>query len=188
MDDIASVKAQPRVDVGAFYLMAEAGEIAWGARIELIDGEMVDMAPIGVDHAATVNGFTKALVMACGDRAIVSVQNPVRLDQWNEPQPDFAVSRVRADHRTRHPGPSDILLLVEVSDSTLRFDRTVKLPLYARCGIPEVWIVDMQRRVLEAHRRPVDGAYQETITFQSTDTIGLALMPEIMLPLARAFD
>ncbi len=102
--------------------------------------------------------MTRALTLACGDRAQVSVQNPVRLDRFNEPQPDFAVVKPRADfHATAHPGPADVLLLVEVAGTSRRYDRVVKLPTYAHARIAEVWVVDLQRRMLEAYRLPVGG-------------------------------
>ena len=178
-----------KLDVDDYRRMAEAGILGDDDRVELVEGELIDMAPIGLDHAATVDGLTEALVLACAGRAIVSVQNPVRLDRLNEPQPDLAVSRLRADrYRTERAGPADILLLVEVADTSLRFDRTVKLPLYARTGIAELWIVDLERRVLEAHRRPGDNGYAEVTTYQPGDTIALALAPEITLTLSRVFD
>ena len=147
------------------------------------------MAPIGQDHAAIVNRLTRALVMACEDRAIVSSQNPVRLDGVNEPQPDFAIFRPRADFygAGERPGPSDVLLLVEVADSSIRFDRAVKLPLYARAGIPEVWIVDLKRRVLDVHRAPSGSSYSEMKTYRRGDTLGLAMAPEIRVTLDQVF-
>ena len=189
MDDITILPARHKLDVDEYHRMAEAGIFAPDARIELIEGELIDMAPIGQGHAATVSGLTQALVMACAGRAIVWPQNPVRLDRASEPQPDLAVLRHRADFYAtgERPGPADVLLLIEVADSSLRFDRTVKLPLYARRGIAELWIVDLKRRVLEAYRGPVGEAYRETTAHQPGEHLALALAPEIVVRLDLMF-
>jgi Uma2 family endonuclease len=189
MDDGRVVLTRHRLDADEYYRMAEAGILGEDDRIELIDGELIDMAPIGQDHASSVNSLNEALVLAFTGRAIISPQNPVRLDRFNEPQPDFAVFRSRADnYRTgERPGPADVLLLIEVADSSLRFDRTIKLPLYARAGIAEVWIIDLMRRVLNAYRRPAGDGYDEMTTHQPGDSVGLALAPDIRIPLDRVF-
>ena len=139
MDNAAVAPARHRLTVHDYHRMADAGIFGKDDRIELIDGDLVDMAPIGQGHAAVVARLTRALFMACADRAIVWPQNPIRLDQSSEPQPDVTVLRHRADFYAdgERPGPADVLLLVEVADSSLRYDRTVKLPLYARAGIAE---------------------------------------------------
>ncbi|MBV8912511.1 MAG: Uma2 family endonuclease [Acetobacteraceae bacterium] len=190
MDDGRAEPTRHKLDVDVLYRMADAGIFGEDDRIELIDGELIDMAPIGTDHAVTSNGLTRALVLACGDLGIVSVANPLRIDRFNEPQPDFVVFRPRADnYRTgERGGPADALLVVEVADSSLRFDRKVKLPLYARAGIAEVWIADLRRRVLEAHRDPVEGAYATVQTYREGDRVSLALAPEIAVKLERVFD
>ena len=189
MSDAGELLVRHKLTVTDIYRMLDAGVLHEDDRVELIDGELLDMAPIGSDHATTVDRLTKALVMACGDRAIVRVQNPVRLDDLNEPQPDFSVLRLQPDgYRKGHPGPGDVLLLVEVADSSLRFDRRVKLPLYARFGIPEVWIADLQRRVLEKHRTPVEGTYADTAEHKLGERVSLALLPEAVVTLAGIFD
>lgn len=190
MDDAGVVLTRRKLNVDQYRRMAEAGILGRDDRVELIEGELIDMAPIGQDHAAAVDGLAYALIMACGDRAIVRVQGPVRLDHRNEPQPDFAVLRPRPDrYRTGEPpGPADILLLIEVSDSSLRFDRAVKLPLYARTGVAEVWIVDLQRRLLDAYTRPIDAGYADLATHQPGDTVALSQAPEIKVSLRSAFD
>ena len=185
MDDAAVAVMRHKLDADDYYRMGDAGILGEDDRVELIDGEVIDMAPIGQGHEATVNGLNRALVMACGDKAIVSTQNSVRLDRLNVPQPDFAVFRPRADFYAtgERPGPSDVLLVVEVADSSLRYDRTIKLPLYARAGIAEVWIVDLKRRVLDAYRRPSGGEYTETATHRPGDQLALAIAPEITVQL-----
>ena len=189
MDDADLVLTRHRLNVDDYHRMAEAGILGEDDRVELIDGDLIDMAPIGQDHAATVNGLNHLLVMACGDRAIVSVQNPARLDRFSEPQPDVTLFRPRADnYRTgARPGPADVLLLVEVADSSLRYDRAVKLPLYARAGIGEVWIVDLRRRVVDVHRTPVGDGYATVETHLPDATVTLALAPEIRVDLRRVF-
>jgi Uma2 family endonuclease len=190
MDDGGVAPARHRLDVETLYRMADAGIFGEDDRIELIDGELIDMAPIGDDHAATVNVLNRALVIAFNDRALVSPQNPVRIDQFNEPQPDFVVFRPRADNYRTAPrgGPEDALLLVEVADTSLRFDRTVKLPLYARAGFAEVWIVDLKHRVLHAYRDPSDGEYATVQTYRAGDCIVLALAPDIVITLDGVFE
>jgi len=186
MSDAGELLVRHKLTVADIYRMLDAGILHEDDRVELIDGELLDMAPIGADHATTVDRLTEALVLACTGRAIVRVQNPVRLDDLNEPQPDFAVLRLRPGGYRQ--GPADVLLLVEVADSSLRFDRRVKLPLYARFGVPEVWIADLQRRVLETHRTPVDGAYADTAQLQPGERVPPALLPEAVLILAGIFD
>lgn len=189
MDDAGIVLTRHRLDVDDYYRMAEAGILGEDDRTELIEGELIDMAPIGQGHASIVNRLTETLVLAFANRAIVSPQNPVRLDRFNEPQPDFAVFRPRDDYYEtgERPGPADVLLLIEVADSSLRFDRAVKLPLYARAGIAEVWIVDLKRRVLNAYRRPAGDGYDEMTTYQAGDAVSLALAPDIRISLDRVF-
>ncbi len=190
MDDGGVAPARHRLDVETLYRMADAGIFGEDDRIELIDGELIDMAPIGSDHAATVNGLNHALVMAFNGRAVVSPQNPVRIDQFNEPQPDFVVFRPRADNYRTPPrgGPEDALLVVEVADTSLRFDRMVKLPLYARAGLVEVWIVDLKHRVLNVYRDPADGEYATVQTYRTGDSIALALAPDIAITLNGVFE
>lgn len=189
MDDVEIVLTRHRLDVDDYHRMGEAGILDEDDRVELIDGELIDMAPLGQDHIASVNGLAHALFLACGDRAIVSVQNPARLGRFSEPQPDVTLFRPRADnYRTgTPPGPADILLLVEVADSSLRYDRTVKLPLYARAGIGEMWIVDLRRRVVDVHRQPTGDGYATIETYGPDDTVTLALAPEIAVALRQVF-
>ena len=138
---------------------------------------------------SSVDGVMEALMLACQGRAIVRVQGPVRLSGFSEPQPDLTVMRLRPDrYRSGHPQPADVLLMVEVSDSSLRFDRTVKLPLYARAGIPEFWIVDLGRRMLDAHRTPSGDGYRSMRSYGAGERVALAMAPEIELSLQRVFD
>jgi Uma2 family endonuclease len=189
MDDALVMPSRHRLNVDDYHRMGEAGIFGDNKRIELIDGELIDMAPIGQSHAAIVNRLTRTLVLTSGDLAIVSTQNGIRLDRHSEPQPDLAILRYRADfyETGERPGPADVLLLIEVADSSLAFDRRVKLPLYARAGIAEVWIVDVQRRILDAHRKPVGDGYAETTAHQAGDTLALALEAKIVVRLDLVF-
>lgn len=150
-----------RFDVEEYYRMLEVGVLAEDDRVELIGGEIVDMAPVGRPHLSCVVALTHLLVEAANGRYFVSVQNPIRLGSSDEPQPDLALLKVRPDPGVEcPPGPLDVLLVVEVSDKSLAYDREIKLPLYARAGIPEVWIVDLLGRRIEAHAGPTGRAYQ----------------------------
>ena len=147
------------------------------------------MSPIGPGHEATVSGLTETLVMACSGRAIVSPQNSIRLGRWSAPQPDLAVLRRRADFYStgERAGPEDVLLLIEVADSSLHYDRTVKVRVYARAGIAELWIVDLKRGVVEAYWVPSGDGYRETTTHQRGDEIAITLAPEIVVKLDLIF-
>jgi len=189
MDDAAVLPARHKLNVDEYYRLGEAGILGEDDRVELIDGEILDMSPIGPGHEATVSGLTQTLVMVCIGRAIVSPQNSILLGPWSAPQPDLAVLRSRADFYStgERAGPEDVLLLIEVADSSLHYDRTVKVPLYARAGIAELWIVDLKRRVVEAYRVPAGAAYRETTTHQRGGEIALALAPEIVVKLDLIF-
>ena len=180
---------QHKLDADDYFRMIDAGILGKEDWVELIDGEILDMAPISQVHAAAASALTQALVMACRDQAIVGPHNSVRLDRLNVPQPDFAVLRPRPDFYATgdRPGPADILLLVEVADSSLRYDLTVKLPLYARAGIPELWIVDLKRRALDAFRRPAGGQYAEVATYRPSNRLALIAAPDITVRLDLAF-
>ncbi len=189
MDDVHTLPARHKLDVDAYHRMAEAGVFGPEERVELIEGDLIDMAPIGQGHAGIVTALTYILSTACAGRALVSPQNPVRLDRLSEPQPDFAVLRWRDDFYVtgERPSPADTILLIEVAESSLRFDREVKLPLYARAGIAEFWLVDLRQRVIEVYRWPEAGAYLEKAVHAPGDRIALALMPEIVVTLGLVF-
>ena len=151
-----------RLTVDDYYRMAEVGVLSPDDRTELIEGEIIDMPPIGSRHAEVVRLLNKRLVRAAGDSAEVSTQLPVRLSLRSEPQPDFAIVRVRAgSYRDAHPVPSDVLLLIEVSDSTLRYDLGTRARLYATHTIPEYWVFDLQRSRVWRHRAPSGQQYMQ---------------------------
>jgi Uma2 family endonuclease len=152
-----------RFDVDDYYRMAAAGILGPKDRVELIEGEIVDMAPIGSAHSGKLYRLTGLVGrLATDGRVIASVQCPLRLDRRNEPQPDLMLLRPRPDfYESSHPTAADVLLLVEVADSSLAYDRGPKLALYARHGVPEVWIVDLVGRAVEVCRQPSREGYAE---------------------------
>lgn len=161
--DRPEIPTRRRFDVDAYHRMAETGILAAKDRVELIDGEIVEMAPIGSAHGGMTNRMTRLVAQAVADgRVLASVQSPLRLDPFNEPQPDLMLLRPRADdYTTSHPTAADVLLLVEIADSSLAFDRGAKLALYARHAVPEVWIVDLPGRAVEVYRGPGPDGYAE---------------------------
>ena len=183
MDDGSLVLTRHKLNADDYFRMAEAGILGKGDRVELIDGEIIDMAPIGQGHGSTVSRVYQALVLALHGRATVYSQSSLRLDRLNVPEPDFAVLKYRADfYGTGEPaGPDDVLLLIEVSDSSLRYDRSVKLPLYARSRIPETWIVDLKRHTLECYRLPEGDRYSVWSTHHPGETVALQAAPDLTL-------
>jgi Uma2 family endonuclease len=144
------------ISVDAFHRMGETGILGPADRVELIDGEIIDMSPIGALHAAIVDLLARHFGRRAGESVFIRCQNPLRLDDVSEPEPDIAILRPRADcYTTAHPGPADVLLVVEVADTSLAYDLGVKVPLYARHGIPEVWVIDATTRRTRVFREPV---------------------------------
>lgn len=157
-----------------YHRMAEAGILGEDDRVELIEGEIIDMTPIGSRHAGAVARVQTALQEAVGGQALVWVQNPVALGANSEPQPDLALLRPRHDFYAESlPQPGDVLLLIEVSDRSLAYDRDVKLPLYAAHGIPEVWLVDLDGRRLTRHWAPTSQAYGNAEAVTALDAVPL---------------
>ncbi|HJQ30979.1 MAG TPA: Uma2 family endonuclease [Pyrinomonadaceae bacterium] len=149
-----------------FERMGEAGILRQDARLELIEGEIFEMSPIGSSHAACVNFLSRLLNRLFGDAYIVATQNPIRLDDFSEPQPDVALLRWRDDYyRGAHPQPDDVLLVIEAADTTVVTDRKTKMPLYARAGIPEAWLVNIPEEQVEVYSDPADGAYRRAEVF-----------------------
>ncbi|MDQ3704885.1 MAG: Uma2 family endonuclease [Chloroflexota bacterium] len=150
-----------RFSVDEYNKMGEVGIFSEDDRVELIRGEIVEMAPISVLHAWCVTNLTSVIFRLALDTVRLSVQNPIYLDQYSEALPDITLLRQRDYSRdTWHPGPDDVLLIVEVADTTVTWDRKVKVPLYAQTAIPEVWTVNLQQGSIEVHSRPEGGAYQ----------------------------
>jgi Uma2 family endonuclease len=167
-----------RITVDEYYDMARTGVIEPDARVELIEGEVVRMPPIGDRHGSAVEELDELLHAAVSGRARVRCQMPLRLSNYSQPEPDFVVMRLRAGRNDRaHPSATDVFLLIEISDSTLRYDLDVKVPLYARHSVPEVWVIDLKYRKIHFHRSPDRGAYQDVTSVPNsglTDIPGVA--------------
>ena len=177
-----------RLTVSDYYRMAEVGILAPDARVELIDGDIIDMAPPGSLHADTVDHLNELLGRSVGDKAVVRIQNPVRLSELSEPQPDLSLLRRRdVRYRQNHPGPADVLLVVEIADTSLRFDRDTKVALYAVHAIPEMWLVDLRSRRLIRHRAPQQGSYTLVDEPDLGAPLEIAELPGIAVELQRLF-
>jgi Uma2 family endonuclease len=151
-------------------------------RVELIEGEIVKMSPIGSCHAACVRRLDALLNHEVSNQAQVSVQNPVRLNDFSEPEPDIALLRPRDDfYADSHPTSDDVFLVIEAADTSVEYDRSIKLPLYARAGIPQVLIVNMPGEIIECYAEPVNGAYQRFMRAQRGETVGIILLPNLSL-------
>lgn len=181
------VVAQPerrRFTVDEYERMAEDGILGEDERIELIEGEIVAMAAMNARHAGCVAALTDLLPPRLGTAAQVRVQLPVAIPPRDVPEPDVAVVRARGDHyRRKHPGPGDVLLLIEVADTSLAYDRAVKLPIYARAGIPEVWLADLAGHGIERHAEPdlVSRVYRSMVRFGRGQTVAALMVPELSL-------
>jgi len=168
--------------VSEYERMGATGVFAPDARVELIEGEIIEMSPIGSSHAACVDLIAEILNEELRGRAIVRAQNPIVLDDFSEPQPDFAILKSQSNrYRNAHPRPEDVLLVIEVSDTTLDLDRRVKMPLYARAGIPEALIFNLPEDQLEYFSQPQASGYLKHSVlkrgeeFTSTIVAGLKL-------------
>ncbi len=174
-----------RLTVDDYGRMGEAGVFAPDARVELIDGEVIDMAPIGTRHAAAVTRLDRLLQRAVGDQAIVRSQNPLRLGDRSEPEPDLLLLVPRTDfYASGHPVAGDVLLLIEVADSSVRYDREIKLPLYARHGITEVWLVDLEAGMLRFFRGPQGERYTDITATETPGPTPVAALPGVVVDLA----
>jgi len=177
-----------RYTVADYHRMGEAGILAPDARVELIDGEIVDMPPIGFRHSGTVDKLNHIFVAACAGRAIVRVQGSIQLGDYSEPQPDVALLRARDDFFTTSPAtPGDVLLVIEVATTSQRYDRTMKLPLYAHHGVPEVWLIDLEAGRLTRCRQPQGSRYTAVDEPALGAPLVIAALPEVSVSLAGLF-
>ena len=169
--------------------MGRAGILHEDERVELIDGEIIHMAAMGARHGRCVNDLAEWLIPRLLGRARVTVQTPVRLGLRQEPEPDIAVLRRRPDrYGTALPGPEDILLVIEVADTSLAYDRDVKLLRYAAAGIPEVWIIDLDGARVLVYRRPHAGSYEHTETVARSGALVPEAFPDLALAVAELLD
>ena len=168
--------------VEEYHRMAQAGILTEDDRVELIEGEIVEMSPIGIRHAACVRRLNRLFSGWAGERAIVDIQNPIRLGGRSEPQPDLVLLRPRPDlYAASHPGPEDVLLVVEVAETSADADRAIKVPLYARAGIPEVWLVDLAGEYVEVYRDPTPPGYQLLQRVQRGQYLSPQALPDMAL-------
>ena len=175
-----------RFTVADFLRLAEIGFLADDERVELIRGEIIEMSPISEGHASTVMRLVSLLSRMFGQRALLSVQNPVQLDDATLPQPDVALLRPRDDfYGQRHPGPEDTLLLIEVSDTTLTYDRRVKTALYSAAGVMEYWIINLQKRQIEVYREPQSEGYRTMTRYAPGETLSPLAFPEVQLDITE---
>lgn len=156
-----------------YHSMSEAG-LFEGKRVELLEGRIIDMAPVKSKHASVVKLLNNWLRSALSDQYTISVQDPISLSKYSEPEPDLAVLDFREDYYAKaHPQPKDVHLLIEVADTSLDKDQKVKLPLYAAAGIPEVWIVNLPEQQLEQYTEPAAEGYRSIRIYRAGDTLEL---------------
>jgi Uma2 family endonuclease len=159
-------------NVDEYYRMGRAGILKPDDRVELIEGDIIRMSPIGSSHAACVSRLDRLLQKANAPKATIWVQNPVRLNDFSEPVPDIAVLKPRNDfYGKRHPTPVDVLLVIEVADTTILSDRNLKGVLYAQAGIREFWLVNVRRKIIEVYFDPVDGRYRKSLEFRRREVV-----------------
>jgi Uma2 family endonuclease len=178
-----------RITADDYHRLGAAGVLAPDARVELIDGEVIDLAPIGSRHWSVVNRLHRIIERAVGDGAVVSSQSSVRLGLDSEPQPDLALFKPRDDfYASALPTADDTLLIVEVADTTARYDREIKLPLYARHGIGEVWIVDLEANLLRTYREPAGECYGQSTQSSRPAVVEVTALPGVRVDLSGLLD
>jgi len=174
--------------VESYQRLAQLGVLGEDHRVELIDGQVVEMTPIGDRHASCVRRLHDLLARQALAVAIIDVQNPVVLGGHDAPQPDVTVLKRRADGYPHHPRAADILLVIEVADTTLGYDRDVKISLYARAGIPETWLVDVVACAVTVYRGPQPDGYREVVTVPRGETLRPLLLPGVAIAAAEILD
>ncbi|XHR85111.1 MAG: Uma2 family endonuclease [Gloeotrichia echinulata GP01] len=174
--------------VEQYHKMVDSGILKADDRIELIWGEIIEMSPIGTKHAACVKCLNKLLSSKLRDRILIAIQDPVELNDNSEPQPDVALLKLRDDfYETAHPQPSDIFLLIEVADSTVKYDREVKIPLYAQANIIEVWLMDIYEQVVEVYQQPIATEYQHIQKFARGESLSILAFPDVNISVDEIF-
>jgi len=177
-----------RFTADEYAQMIEIGILKKDDRVELIEGEIVEMTPIGRPHAACVNVLTRLLISGLGSRVVVWAQGPVRLSERSQPEPDVTLLRLRpVSYREADAEPRDVLLVIEVSDSSVRQDRELKLPLYARARIQEYWIVDVQAEVVEVYRHPSGSGYASVQRFPRGGSVSPSAFPDLRIAVDEIF-
>jgi len=171
--------------VEEYYQMAQSGILAEDDRVELIEGEILEMSPIGSRHAACVKRLNQLFSQPAGRRFLISVQDPIHLGGHSEPQPDLALLQPRDDfYGQAHPEPEDVLLIIEVAETSADYDRETKIPLYAKAGIPETWLVELGEDYIEVFRKPSANGYAEVRQVRRGQVIAPQVLPEVELAAA----
>jgi Uma2 family endonuclease len=179
---MATAIEQRVFSVADYHRMVDAGILAEDDRVELIEGKIIVMSPIGSRHAACVKRLNAALSQQLYGQALISVQDPIQLNDHSEPQPDVALLRPRADfYATGHPTASDVLLLIEIADTSEGYDREQKIPLYARAVIPEVWLVSLSKSRVEVYTEPVGDVYRQIRYALAGDTLTVQHLPNAQI-------
>ena len=169
-----------------YHRLAEVGILPRKARVELIEGAIHDMSPIGPLHSGVVIRLIRLFNLRVKGRWVVSAQGPVGLDNYSEPQPDLVLLKPAPDdYVSHHPAPDDVFLLIEVADSSLEFDRNKKLPVYARAGIPELWIVNLQESTIEVYREPHFTGYEKKTVLRAGDKASPLAFPDVAVDVAE---
>ena len=174
-----ATEAKKLFTVEEYYKMAEAGSFRDARRTELINGEIIEMTSMGSRHAAAISRATTLLVRLFGDRTVLRPQLPAPLNEFNEPEPDIAFKPRKDSYSTAHPEPSDTFLIMEISDTSLKYDRDVKLPIYAEAEIPEVWILDLTAENLLVYRDPSRKSYKASLRFSRGESVSCLSFAEI---------
>ena len=174
-----------RVDVREYLRMAEAGVFGPEKRLELIEGEIIEMAPIGSPHAGVVNRLNRLMNRLAGSKALVAIQNPLIVGKRSVPQPDLALLKPRTDdYGASHPTAEDVMVVIEVADSSLRKDRLLKGPLYAMSGFSEYWIVNVPEQVVEVHRGPTPQGWERISRHGRDEQVTVEAFPDLKLAIA----
>lgn len=177
---VASTTSRPRLQFtrARYDAMVATGILTKDDHVELLNGEVYQKMPKGPKHTARIKALIAKLTALLGSRALIGCQDPVALNEFSEPEPDISVLKARDDfYESGHPEPKDVLFLVEVSDSTLDYDRDLKVPLYAACDVPEVWLVDVNARTITVYQCPEGNRYTQNQVYRPGDTVPLSAFP-----------
>jgi Uma2 family endonuclease len=175
--------------VAQYEKMRDVGIIGDREKIELIEGEIIEMSPIGLKHMAMVMRLTNILPNLIGNNTLISIQNPITLNDYSQPEPDLVLLKYRQDYyETKQPTPADILLLIEVSDSTIKYDREIKLPIYATNDVQEVWLINLNNETIEVYRYPQGTTYQHNQIMRQNEVISSLKLPELFLKISEIFN
>ncbi len=179
---MSTVTQTRRIDVNEYYELADTGGLPANKRVELLEGEIYEMTPIGNRHAYGVSALHTFFSRQLNEKAVIWIQHPLRLSDYSEPEPDVMLLKPPLErYKGRHPMPDDVYLIVEVADSSLHYDRKKKIPIYAAYGIPEYWLVDLERGLVEVYHEAASGGYRQMEQYSGKQTISPMRFPECRL-------